>query len=323
MDPSRFTTSLAFEHEDIDTEPELIPDLQCEEQVGVWEGADLLGRKMSLKINGPVTTYHLSINERAANSVQWPTNGFPETVSDCLDPQFFVESDDESVIALMNRWTANNPQGPPPYMVAKALAGMMQEQFQVTGNIKANNYPGRFGGMNVSGAAGVARSLRGSESDQAALLCAVYRAAGLPARIVVGWDVAGSPGGKAHVPAPSAVCRAVFDPDIASHAILRTWVEFYLYDETRQRGGWIPVDVYMIRQSSNRMKKLDRVWDGFGGGMCFDHLIPITFHFVPPQTEIAAENPALWGWAPDPAPQSFEQELIFDAMPAIQRGGHR
>ena len=323
MDPTRFETVLTFESRTIDTEPELLPELQCDEQVGVWEGANLSGRKMKLKIEGPVTTYGVTINERAANSVQWPTNGFPEEVAACLEPQFFIESDDPDVIRLMNRWTQNNPQGPPPYMVAKALAGMMQEQFQPSGVNVGTNYPTRFGGVQVDGAASVARRMRGSESDMASLLAAVYRAAGIPARVVVGWDVAGSPGGREHVPAPDESCRSIFDPDIQTHAVLRTWVEFYLYDETRKRGGWIPVDIFMMRQISNRMGKLERVWNGFGGGMCFDHLIPITFHFVPPSTVVAAETPALWGWETEPAPPAINQELIFDAFPAVRRGGQR
>ena len=323
LDIDRFETSLSFDHNDIDTEVELIPDLQCQEQVGVWEGSRLQGRKMALKIEGPVTTYGVKINERAANSVQWPTNGYPAEVANCLEPQLFIESDDPSVVGLMKKLTANNPQGPPPYMVAKALAGMVQEQFQPSGAGTITHQHGRFGAIEVDGAADAARKMKGSEPDMAALLCALYRAAGIPARIVVGWDVAGSPGGRAHVPAPNAVCRAIFDPDIASHAIMRTWVEFYLYDEPSQKGGWIPVDVFMLRQSSSRMGQLERLWDGFGGGMCFDHLVPITFHFVPPQTTIAAEDPALWGWQPDPAPQAIELELIFDAMTAVQRGKHR
>lgn len=323
IDPTRFETSLSFDHQVIDDRVELTPDLQCQEQIGVWEGAKLQGRKMTLSIKGQVTTFGVTVNERAASSVQWPTNGFPETIADCLEPQFFIESDDEGVVRLMNRWTSNNPQGPPPYLVAKALAGMMQEQFQPSGAGVATDHPGRFGGVEVAGAAAVTRKMRGSESDMAALLCAVYRAAGIPARVVIGWDVAGSPGGRANVPAPSSFCRAIFDPDIADHARLRTWVEFYLYNETRQRGGWIPVDIYMLRQGSNRMGKLERPWDGFGGGMCFDHLIPISFHFVPPSTIVAAEDPALWGWDPDPGPQAIEQELIFDAIPSVKRGKRR
>jgi len=320
-DPERHEIEIEISEEPVPARFELIPGFQAGEQVGRWDLAELNTRQMAIKIRGQVKTFGVTIDEQAAKSIAWPEEGFPDEVASALQPQAYVESEAPGVVDLLNRWTSNNAQGPPPYLVAKAIAGRLQEEFQPSGVGFYSDHPARFAGVDISGAANVARSLKGTEADMAALLCALYRAAGLPARVVIGWDVAGSPGGRAHVPAPTPLCRAVFNPDNAMHAQLRTWVEFYLYDEPNDRGGWLPVDVFMLRQASSRMKRLDQPWPGFGGDMCFDHLVPITFHFAPPITAEVNATPMLWGWLATPGPPPIDQELILDAMNAVQRGG--
>jgi hypothetical protein len=324
-DPNLATmAALEVDNTPIVTEPTIVPGLPNGDQLARWEAHSIDTRLLSIDIVGPATTYEsVKVDEQAATRVPWPVNGYPAEIATSLAPQRFVESDDPGVVRLMNRWTSNNPHGPTPYLVAKALAGQVQEGFQLSGSASRAGYLSRYAGVNLLGAAKVAKSMKGTEADMAALLCSVYRAAGLPARVVVGLDIAGSPGGRANVPAANAVCRANFDPNTIQHALLRTWVEFYLYDEASNRGGWIPVDIVMLRHTSSRMQSLDRVWDGFGGGMCYDHLIPVTFHFVPPTTIEADAPPAFWGWSTTPAPPATNVELVIEAAPSVKRGGRR
>ncbi|MCB9847603.1 MAG: transglutaminase domain-containing protein [Phycisphaeraceae bacterium] len=303
--------------------PTLAPGYPNGEQLARWDANNIDTRQLTIAMRGPATTYETKVDENAAMRVQWPSKGYSESIASSLAPQRFIECDDKRVVALMNRWTSNNPHGPNPYLVAKALAGRVQESFQPSGSGSRTDYPARFAGVELEGAAAMATRMRGTDPDMAALLCAVYRAAGLPARVVIGLDVAGSPGGRSTVPAASAVCRANFDPDNARQALLRTWVEFYLYDEANDAGGWIPVDIVMLRRSSNRMQDLMRPWDGFGGGMCYDHLIPITYSFVPPIVTDDDSKPALWAWITTPAEPSVETGLVIEASRGVVRGGRR
>jgi len=323
IDPDRLKAVLKVDHHTVVDKPTIVPGYPDGEQLARWDAHDIDTDRFSVVITGPATTFDVSVDEKAALRVPWPKSDYPEEIASSLEPQRFVESDAKNIIRLMNKWTSNNPHGPNPYLVAKALAGQVQQSFQPSGTQIRTNQPVRFAGLNVEGASIAADRMRGTESDMAALLCAVYRAAGIPARVVIGWDIAGSPGGRANVPAPNEVCRANFDPDIARIARMRTWVEFYLYDEANNRGGWIPVDILMLRLSSSRMQRIDRPWDGFGGGMCFDHLIPVTFHFVPPSTVDENSAPAFWGWIPLPTEPAVDVELIFEATPAVKRGRHR
>jgi len=323
-DPEDLTEGVVkVDHEIVAEEPTIVPGFANGEQLARWDLQSVDTRRLTVALRGPATTFESRVKEDLAMRVPWPEDGYPETIATSLEPEQFIESDDPRVIRLMKKWTSNNPQGPNPYLVAKALAGQVLENFQPSGPDFRFDNTTRFAGIDAAGAARAARSMRGSEADMASLLCAVYRAAGLPARVVVGLDVAGSPGGRSNVPAPSAVCRANHDPDIITFPLLRTWVEFYLFDEASGQGGWIPVDIRMLRLASSRMQQLDRVWDGFGGGMCYDHLVPIAFSLVPPLTAGDDQPASVWGWITTPADCSTETELIIEATPQVNRGGRR
>lgn len=315
--------SVKIDHNVVVEEPVVVPGFANGEQLARWDLQAIDTRRLAVSLKGPAITYQARVNEELALGIPWPQTGYPETIAEATKPQPFIESNDPRVVRLMKSWTNNNPQGPNPYLFAKAIAGRVVESFQPTGSDFRFDHTTRFAGVETVGAAEAVKNMRGSDSDMAAVLCAIYRAAGLPARVVVGLDVAGSPGGRANVPAPNGVCRANFDPNAITHPLLRTWVEFYLYDEANNVGGWIPVDIQMIRLSSSRMQQLDREWDGFGGGMCYDHLLPITFHFVPPMTAGEDGLPSLWGWLTTPDATATETEVVIEAAPSVKRGGRR
>ena len=134
---------------------------------------------------------------------------------------------------------------------------------------------------------------------------------GLPARIVVGYDIGEEK-----------------DPDRKNFlerrnsASLRAWIEFALFEETTQQVTWVPVDVVRMRKSSSRAKPTDQTWDFFGTHDELNGIVPFSFHFHPQTTVRAYGSPGFWGWLVTPKPpERAVQALTFLAYRTPQRGG--
>jgi transglutaminase-like putative cysteine protease len=150
-------------------------------------------------------------------------------------------------------------------------------------------------GYNVRGAVDAARQQRGSNLDMANLLCAVYRAAGIPARVVIGYD--------------HEAQRKEDRPPVTA------WVEFFLMvDQENQRGEWIPVDIIRQREFSSRAPDVTRPWKYFGNSDLSNNYSVISFHWHPPTTVVNSGPPAFWGWLPKPTAPNVDQGVRFHAF---------
>lgn len=313
--PADATSSLSVDGVNYDTSATLLPDYQAGEQLGRWELPKLKGNLMRFQLEVPMTSYSVQFDERRAMQLPWPTEAWSPLVASTLKPQLFVESDDELIQRNVRRWTNNNPGGFRPTNLAKMLAAHVMEDFRSTTDLGyISGRQGGFAGLEVQGAAATARARSGSPTDLATYLCAVYRAAGLPARLVVGYDLAASLGAQLSIPGIHPQCEHNQRTNSGvALPILRTWVEFYLYDQADKRGEWIPVDIYRQFKVSMRPPPLDRPWDFFGTNLCLINVAPISFHLHPPTTVVNAGPPALWGWLPLPSAPVIEQRLDFGA----------
>ena len=84
---------------------------------------------------------------------------------------------------------------------------------------------------------------------------------------------------------------------------LHPYVEFYLYDEYTQVGGWIPVDVAMMRDKSSRAPTdLNASWRYFGNHDELDRYVPVSIGYGPPPGTTHVARPAFWGWTQKPTP---------------------
>lgn len=61
-------------------------------------------------------------------------------------------------------------------------------------------------------------------------MAVLFRKAGLPTRTVIAWDVSGDNNNR-------------FLKDSKKANKLRSWVEFYLFDDANNAFNWVPVDV--------------------------------------------------------------------------------
>lgn len=294
--------------------PELMPrTYHSGARLGRWDALKVHGRELELQLDLPMMCARTTFNEEAAAGVGWPNGPWPAEAASTFEPQMFIDHDAdgpydmEPVRRFVQRWTGGRPQSQPPLVVAKWLAGKMVEEFQLSGQ-GLKWYRGQLQGIDLLGAPEAIRRGRGSVFDMACALTAVYREAGLPARVVIGWDVGDR--------------KADRDDDLflltgGKGADLYAWVEFFLYDETTGAQGWIPVDVARIRRKQTRLARdfMDRPLRYFGTHDELDGLLPFALHFHPPTTVRAYGAPGFWGWFVTPeAPERAFQSLRFVAI---------
>ena len=232
-----------------------------------------------------IVSYETDIDEARARRIGWP-EAWPEdaAVRTALLPQLFVESDDEKVVEFVEAVTKGDPRRVRPYVLAKFLAKSVLDRYELmtqrTDIVRGRQYGrvggGRSEGFLVRGAAAALRNGGGSPYDLSNLLCAVYRAAGLPARVVIGLDQ-----------------RSATEPERPE---VISWVEFYLAHPGTGTGEWIPVDIVRQREFSSRAPGIDRKWEYFGKNDDADFYCPVSFHWHPPTAVANAGPPALWGW---------------------------
>ncbi|MEM1165236.1 MAG: transglutaminase domain-containing protein [Planctomycetota bacterium] len=290
-----FTGQLFAEGRVVDAEPRRADGYQGGTVLGVWEVFNLRARDLRLEVRTEAIIFETEIDEPRAAQIPWPEDNsvFDAETLALLQPQLFIESDDARFASLVERWTNGRSREVTPYVLAKSLAARVIESYQPNGALIATD-PKKVGGIDVisgslvpsiygfdvAGAIAAAENGGGPPLDLANLLCAVYRAAGLPTRLVVGVDLRESDNFDFFMPT--------------------AWVEFALYNPEREVVEWIPVDIIAQRNDGNRAPPLDRPWRFFGNNERSEDLVALSFHWHPPTTVVNAGAPALWGWLPEP-----------------------
>lgn len=314
---SKPTGSLELDDRVVDEEPVIIGPYQSQARYARWDVAEPgTAREMELEQTMDFVSYETVFDEDAAMQVGWPA-AWPAEAESTFLPQQYVSLDsagkpfdasDTTVADLLAKWTNDqDPRAIPPVQLAKWLAGNVQNYVNITltGMTSRRQMDSELSvaastasGIEVKSAPETALTGQGTTHDAAVLLTAIYREAGLPARIVIGYQERENDGRK----------------KLNDRKRVRSWVEFALYDEANEQLTWIPVDVARLRERSSRMKPLNQKWKYFGTHDELDDVVPIAFHFHPPTDVRSYAAAALFGItmvpaAPDRAAQfiSFSQ----------------
>jgi len=309
------------------------------------EGRDLSPWKVELEVRLPATASRTAFDEKAALAVGWPKS-WPTAAASWLQPQLFIESgfDENNRIqpykpdavkaaleqaakqAGVSEWTRVTPVA-----AAKIITSHVWGRVQIVTNVASRDSrsgempPMRLakdtvftsndlGGIVVQPPQFTLESGRGTEYDASALVVAMFRQAGLPARPVIGYDRGGSSGSS-------------MKNDLSSKARrdgrgLRCWVEFALYDEAANTMNWIPVDIAKLNKSSSRPMPLEKPWRFFGSHDELNGVVPFAFHFHPPTDVVSYGAPGFWGWFVTPqAPKCAGQAISFSIAAASTGGG--
>lgn len=318
-----------------DQPPEILKGFQGLSSVAKWSMPGGGFNTLRFEFANAVTSYEIEIDEAVAREYRWPQLPWSKAIALCLEPQLLIESDDPVVRQLVHQWTNGNPRRARPYDLAKHLArevmihvtqisgdnlesaGQDPAFFENNGVIAPNaaTLTGFISGFRLIGAAGVARTQRGSNLDLACLCVAAWRAAGIPSRVVVSIETqqtqdTGFPCIHA-VPEffvahdPRVPRDAPPDPD---RAILEA------------DGEWIPFDIQGQREAASRPPPVNQRWQYFGRNENGEFLAPIAFHFQAPISSVSAGPPALWSWRPEPGAPVVTQVLTIFVNDTPRRG---
>lgn len=290
------------------------------------EGQTYTGNSMVLNLEIPSTCYRTKFDEDLGRQFEWPDGDWPEVAMSTFEPMNFIDYGPDGpydmayIDRIVKNWTNGAPKSVPPMVLAKWFAGELAQKFQISGNGLNASPAGMLEGIDIrpGGAPEAAKQMRGNEFEMALVLTALYRRAGLPARLVVGYDVGAAKGeGK----------NNTFLDKKRSDLALRAYVEFALYDEKGKDLYWIPVDVAQIR--SKRGSRLPPDWltdplKYFGTHDELDYVVPIAFQLHPPTAVRAYGSPGFWGWGvygQYPPPGRAWQEIRIQAITTPTRAG--
>lgn len=310
-------SELKFDDKVVAVTPQFNDGYHSGVRLGRWELGERKGRQLDLRLEIPVTCWETLFDEKIAAKAVWPEGGkWPRVPTSTLAPQAGISANAEDVEAarkLVTLWTdGKSPQLASPLVLAKLLAGKVQENFQPSGQGENYSREGAFMGLELQQLADTVKKGTGSTHDITSLLVAVYRAAGIPTRLLIGYDQTAK---KDNDSGP-------FDKNSGGGIKLKTWAEFCLFDATTNKEFWVPVDVVRMRKSGNKMGKLDQPWKFFGSHEELDAVIPFAHHYIPPTT-VAAYGYAFWGWFTTPGGQIGEQSVRFTAQTAPKRAKPR
>ncbi len=319
-DIANVTSTLKFNEQLVSSKAEYAEDYAAGTRLARWEMKDKVGREVDLKIVIPMTSWETVFDETAAMAVKWPA-AYPKAAASTLQPDDLanfqkmriLDPTAPEITNLLKTWTGGrDPKNVMPVELAKFLLGKTIEHVQTSGDGLRFGHSGAFAGMELQPAAITAVSGRCSEHDLANFLATMYRAAGLPARTVIGYDNDDGTEDKSR-----------FLRRNTGAAALRSWVEFALFDDKGRQELWVPVDPFRQRRSGTRTPPLDRKWEYFGSISDLDVTLPFAFQYHPPTTVVAHGYPAFWGWLTTPELQIAEQKLTITASSTAQRGGQK
>jgi len=234
-------------------------------------------------------------DEAAAASVPWPRT-WPAEVLDGLQPQMFIESDDPIFAETVERVSKGQLRLVPPYLAAKDLVRHCINEIRVSGNGVNRGNLGVLRGLKVSGARHTATTGLGGPNDLVCVCVALLRAAGIPARPVIGVKT-----GRGD--------RGWRQPEFVS------WAEFYLPDV-----GWIPFDPLVMRGKGLRNLDVRKPGAEFGTMKNLNRRIPLAYHFIPPASVESPQNAAVWGWDPRPGGDPSSEQIIKFEVTSRGRG---
>lgn len=323
LEPAAPVGRLLVNGRPVDDSPEIVRDPRASGPYARWStDVPFLGTAR-VECSWRMQTHRTVYDDDAASTVAWPAVAWPDDAQRVLDtPLFRAPVDDpdrlgRALDALVERWVgAGRTRAARPAVLAKFLAGKVQ------GHVRSIERRGRVATaprsrlrfdpgaepplIEVGGLERLIETGRGTEHDLALLLAGLYRAAGLPARVVVGVEV---------------------DPDRADVGVnegLRTWVEWCLYDEERDAAHWIPVDIARMRVHASRVADLGRPWRFFGTHPGMDRIVPVAFDLEPAFGPRSLRPPGLVGFELAPAPpDDSSQTLRYDVTTLPMRAGDR
>lgn len=241
--------------------------------IGIGVG-DVSGQSLRWNVSWKVQVWNSRLDETAAAAITWPQE-WPAEVRHALEPQPGIESDAPEFKRFVERTSEGKLRQVTPYIAAKELVRATVRSFRTVDMTGLRQENGFTRGLMLQGAYAAMQNAGGSVHDMTAACVAVLRAAGIPARVVVGMsDLPGGSSGQ-------------------TRTRLLTWAELYL-----PTAGWVPFDPAKLRGSGNALPAPDRPWPNFGNWDDLNQRVPLSYTWSTPAPGASSlPYPAVWGWS--------------------------
>ena len=231
-----------------------------------------LAGPLEFQVRFRTKTFSSILDEQVASRIPW-TEEWPEDVAVFLRPSDFIQSDSPRFKRAIADVLGENSRAYSVHTTAKLLIR------HVLMNITSDGQYSEIGGytvrgLHVRGALAAASTGRGSASDLVCACVAILRAAGIPARPVIGMTIADTVG----------------TTDTKPQYIV--WAEYALPNT-----GWIPFNPKRMQGTINGVALQDH-WQGLGTMPWLNRRVPIAHSFVAGGLSKAYDAIGPWGWVP-------------------------
>ncbi|MAB71550.1 MAG: hypothetical protein CMJ54_03490 [Planctomycetaceae bacterium] len=230
---------------------------------------------ISTRVTWPAIAFDVAVDEAAAARVTWPRE-WPETVRPYLAASELIQSEDEIFKAFIEKTTNGRLRRTPIYIAAKELVRSAILQFRnVEGGSLYREGDGRIVGFQLQGAVAATSATQVTPADMVCVCVAVLRAAGIPARPVIGIHSGDGDSGDSKRP--------------KGRRTFCSWAEFHL-----PGAGWVPFDPFEMRGQGLRQADIARPWRWFGTIKSMNRRVGIAYDFAPFNHGRVLGYPAGW-----------------------------
>ena len=256
---------------------------------------------ISTRASWPAIAFDIVVDEKAAAQVTWPRE-WPDSVRPYLAASDLIQSDDEIFKTFIERTTEGRLRRTPIYVAAKELVRSTILEFRnVEGSSLRREGDGRIVGFQLQGAAAATSAVQVTPADMVCTCVAVLRAAGIPARPVIG--IHSGDGDAKDSKRPKG--RRTFC----------CWAEFHL-----PGAGWVPFDPFEMRGQGLRQADIARPWRWFGSIDSMNRRVGIAYDFAPFNQGRVLGYPAGWVYRLESSDPIIGFGLPITSIQMIGRG---
>ena len=227
---------------------------------------------LTFQVRIRMNTFSSQLDENAAANIGWQEKWRGDSES-YLAPSDFIESSDEIFIAAVHDALGENTRAMSVHHTAKTLIRYCLQNIKSDGQYEDRSRTS-VRGLAVNGAAKTVESASGSACDLVCVCVATLRAAGIPARPVIGLTNKNAIG------------------TYTTESRYMVWAEYAL-----PGAGWVPFDPKRMQGTVDRVPLHDP-WQGLGTMQFLNTRIPIAFSFVVGSVKNAYDAIGPWSWIP-------------------------
>lgn len=214
---------------------------------------NVIEQRLTAELAWTVEVWSCALDETLAATLEWPST-WPDEVQRFLLPSPGINPKDPLVQGLLNEISSRFDRKLPPLVGAKELLRAGSKSLRNAGHAEGGTSGAKTRGIALFGTHEALSSQVGSQADLTCICLALLRAAGFPARPVIGLINDGTRRSNA-----------------SNADTLALWGEVFL-----PQCGWVPFDADQIRGGVSPQTPVTNAWKGFGSDRDFNQRVPIT-----------------------------------------------